>query len=67
MRERTGAPPRRVKLISTDEGRVVFLTLRVPAGEALADAHLLAGELEEELRAALAGVADVVVRTEPAS
>ena len=65
MRERTGAPARRVTLLSTDAGRVLFLTVGFDPGESLTDAHLLAGELEEELRARIAGLADVVVHTEP--
>jgi divalent metal cation (Fe/Co/Zn/Cd) transporter len=65
VRERTGADPQKVRLLSTEAGRVVFLTLRVDAGETLADAHLLAGELEEELRQQVPDIADVVVHTEP--
>jgi divalent metal cation (Fe/Co/Zn/Cd) transporter len=65
IRERTGAGPLRVKLLSTDAGRVIFITLGVPAGGSLADAHQLAGELEEKLRQAITDVADVVIHTEP--
>jgi cation diffusion facilitator family transporter len=65
VRERTGEGPRRVKLLSTDAGRVMFITLRVPAEESLNDAHRLAGELEEELRQRSPGIADVVIHTEP--
>jgi divalent metal cation (Fe/Co/Zn/Cd) transporter len=65
VRERTGAGAHRVKLLSTDAGRVVFVTLGVPAGEALSDAHLLAGELEEELRLKIPDIVDVVIHTEP--
>jgi divalent metal cation (Fe/Co/Zn/Cd) transporter len=54
-----------VRLLSTDAGRVVFLTLRVDPGETLAGAHRLAGELEEELRQQVPDIADVVVHTEP--
>ena len=43
----------------------MFITLGVPAGESLADAHRLAGELEEKLREEIADVADVVIHTEP--
>ena len=57
--------PRAVRLLSTDGGRVVFLTLRVGPSESLSDAHRLAGQLEEELRQRLPGIADVVVHTEP--
>ena len=60
-----GHGPRAVRLLSTDGGRVVFLTLRVGPSESLSDAHRLAGELEEELRQRLPGIADVVVHTEP--
>jgi cation diffusion facilitator family transporter len=63
--ERTGARPQRVRVLCTDAGRVVFLTLSVGSHESLADAHRLAGELEEELRRRLPDVADVIVHTEP--
>jgi len=62
--ERTGEKPQRVKLLSTDAGRVVFLTLEVPSRESLTAAHRLASELEEELRQRVGGIADVVIRTE---
>jgi divalent metal cation (Fe/Co/Zn/Cd) transporter len=64
VRARTGGEPQRVKLLSTDAGRILFLTLRIRPGESLADAHRLAGELEEELRQRLSDIADVVVHTE---
>jgi cation diffusion facilitator family transporter len=65
VRELTGSEPRLVRLISTDAGLVLFLTLAVGADESLADAHRLASDLEEELRAHVGGIADVVVHTEP--
>jgi cation diffusion facilitator family transporter len=65
VRERTGAAPHRVRLLSTDAGRVLFLTLNVGGATPLGEAHRLAGELEEELRAQLQDLADVVVHTEP--
>ena len=65
MRKRTGKDPRLVKLLSTDTGRVLFLTLDVGAQESLTGAHQLAGELEEELRLRLDGIAEVIVHTEP--
>jgi len=64
VRARTGSEPKRVKLLSTDAGRVVFLTLGVEPGRSLSAAHGLASELEEELRQRISGVADVVIRTE---
>jgi cation diffusion facilitator family transporter len=65
VRERTGSDPQRVRLFSTDAGHVVFLTLAVDAAESLTDAHQLAGELEDELRQRIDGIAEVVVHTEP--
>jgi cation diffusion facilitator family transporter len=64
VRERTASEPKRVKLLSTDAGRVVFLTLGVEPGQSLSAAHRLASELEEELRQRITDVADVVIRTE---
>lgn len=57
---------RGVRVLATQAGRVVFLTLPLAAGTSLVDAHELAGELEEELRRELPGIADVVVHTEAA-
>jgi cation diffusion facilitator family transporter len=65
VRERTGADPRSVRLLCTDAGQVLFLTLAVDPSESLTEAHRLAGELEDELRKQLEGVTDVVVHTEP--
>jgi cation diffusion facilitator family transporter len=65
VRERADVRPRRVKLLSTDAGRVVFLTLELDPRESLTAAHRVASELEEELRQRVPGIADVVIRTEP--
>ncbi len=65
VRERTGSDPQKVRLLSTDAGRVVFLTLAVDPAESLTDAHHLAGTLEDELRQRIAGIAEVIVHTEP--
>jgi cation diffusion facilitator family transporter len=65
VRERTGSDPQRVRLLSTDGGRVLFLTVRVDERASLSDAHQLASELEEELRQRVGDIADVVVHTEP--
>jgi cation diffusion facilitator family transporter len=65
IRERTGSDPRKLRLLSTDAGRVVFLTLGVHPGESLTEAHRLASELEDELHQRIAGIAEVVVHTEP--
>ena len=46
-------------------GIFVTVTLGVAAGRSLSDAHALAGELEEQLRARVPDIVDVVVRTQP--
>jgi cation diffusion facilitator family transporter len=63
--ERTGSPPREVRFLQTDDGRVAFLTLVVDPASTLAEAHALASEVEEEIRRALPELADVSVHTEP--
>jgi divalent metal cation (Fe/Co/Zn/Cd) transporter len=65
VRERTGSDPQRIRLISTDAGHVLFLTLLVDPAASLTDAHRLAGELEDELRQRIGGIAEVIVHTEP--
>ncbi|MGH2863935.1 MAG: cation diffusion facilitator family transporter [Solirubrobacteraceae bacterium] len=64
VRERAGSDPRRVRLLATEAGLVLFLTLAVEPDESLTEAHRLAGELEEELRQQISGLVDVVVHTE---
>jgi cation diffusion facilitator family transporter len=65
VRDVTGEPPREVRLVRTDEGLLVFVTLCVPADRTLAEAHALASEVEERIRERLPEIADVVVHTEP--
>ena len=67
VREHTAEAPLRVKLLSTDAGRVIFLTLGVDPQESLTDAHELASQLEEDLHRRISQIADVVIRTEPRS
>jgi divalent metal cation (Fe/Co/Zn/Cd) transporter len=62
--QRTGKEPRGTRLLRTEAGRVIFLTLGVSAETSLVDAHQLGGELEEELRQQIPDIADVVVHTE---
>jgi len=63
--ERTAKDPERVRLLHTDIGRVLFLTLAGRAQESLTDAHRLASELEDDLRQQIDDLADVVIHTEP--
>ncbi len=62
--ERTGGEPRRVRLLRTHTGRVIFLTLGVSAETSLVAAHQLGSGLEEEMRQQVPDIADVVVHTE---
>jgi cation diffusion facilitator family transporter len=59
------APARDLRLLPTDEGDVLFITVSVGATASLTQAHQLASHLEEELRQALPSIVDVVVHTEP--
>jgi cation diffusion facilitator family transporter len=62
---RTEIELRSVRLLPTQAGRVVFLTVEVGSDATLLEAHQLAGELEGVLRRQLPDLADVVVHTEP--
>jgi len=61
--ERTGNEPRKTRLLCTEAGRVIFLTLGVDAEASLVDAHQLGSELEEELRQQIPDIADIIVHT----
>jgi cation diffusion facilitator family transporter len=61
----TDARARTVRVLPTESGEVLFLTVQVGDRASLTDAHQLASQLEEDLRAHLPDVAEVVVHTEP--
>jgi cation diffusion facilitator family transporter len=65
VRETTGQEPAELRFLSTDEGLVAFLTLHLTGGTALADAHLQASRIEEQIRRERPEIADVIVHTEP--
>ena len=65
VREETGADPRELRFVRTDDGIVVFLTLGLPTAGSLADAHGQASAIEKRVRRAVPTIADVVVHTEP--
>jgi cation diffusion facilitator family transporter len=65
VREETGAVPRELRFVRTDDGIVVFLTLGLGGAGSLADAHGQASAIEERVRNAVPAIADVVVHTEP--
>ena len=61
----TGAAPRELRFLETDEGLLVFLTLGLEPGVPLAEAHARASEVEERIRGELPGVSEIIVHTEP--
>jgi cation diffusion facilitator family transporter len=63
--ERTGQAPRELRLLHTDAGLVVFVTVAVDRGTTLPEAHELASRLEDDIRRGEPHIADVVVHTEP--
>ncbi len=65
VRAETGSDPRELRLVRTDDGLVVFLTLGLGGEGSLADAHGRASAIEERVREAVPAIADVVVHTEP--
>ncbi len=65
VREETGAAPRELRFVRTDEGIVVFLTVALEGGASLAAAHARASAVEERVRTAVPGISDVIVHTEP--
>ena len=61
----TGAPPRSLRFLRTDEGLVAYLTLAVEPDATLAEAHARASEVENAIRPRCPRIADVIVHTEP--
>ena len=62
---RTGHPPRELRLLHTDTGLVVFVSVATGADSLLPAAHELASRLEDDIREAQPHMTDVVVHTEP--
>ncbi|MBS1895171.1 MAG: cation diffusion facilitator family transporter, partial [Actinobacteria bacterium] len=69
VEQRTGAPPRRLKLLATELGLVVFVDVVASPEATLEAAHDMARRLEQEIRRSRregsARIVDVVVHTEP--
>ena len=69
VRERTGAPPRGLKLLASDLGLVVFVDVVASPEATLEAAHDMARRLEQEIRRnrpeGSARIVDVVVHEEP--
>jgi cation diffusion facilitator family transporter len=62
---RTGHEPRELRLLHTDGGVVVFVSVVARPETSLAGAHELASRLEDDIRAHQTHMTDVVVHTEP--
>jgi divalent metal cation (Fe/Co/Zn/Cd) transporter len=62
---RTGQPPRELRLLHAAGGLVVFVSVAVPADVTLAQAHDRASRLEDDIREGQPHVQEVVVHTEP--
>jgi len=65
VREVTGARPRSLRFLRTNEGLLAYLTLAIEPATPLADAHARASEIEERIRRARPDITDVIVHTEP--
>jgi cation diffusion facilitator family transporter len=65
VRAATGAAPRELRFLDTDDGLVALVTLGLDPGTTLADAHRRASEVEERIRRERPEIADVIVHTEP--
>ena len=65
VRERTGAPPRELRFLQTEDGLLVFLTLGLDPTVPLAEAHARASEIEERIRTELPAISEIIVHTEP--
>jgi cation diffusion facilitator family transporter len=63
--ERTGQPPRELRLLHADDGLVVFVSVVVSSQMTLSAAHELASRLEDDIRSNQPHMQDVVVHTEP--
>ena len=61
-----GDPPRRLRLLTTDHGPVLFVSVGLAGRPGLMEAHRLASELEVTLREQHPDLVEVVVHTEPA-
>lgn len=63
--DRTGHAPRELRLLHTDGGLVVFVSVAAGPDTRLPDAHELASRLEDDIRDVQPHMTDVVVHTEP--
>jgi divalent metal cation (Fe/Co/Zn/Cd) transporter len=60
-----GAPPRELRFLDTDRGRVGFVTLALPPATTVAEAHRRASAVEQAVHQRLPEIRELVVHTEP--
>ena len=65
VRDAVGTEPRELRFLQSEGGLVAFLTLTLPGGTTLDEAHARASEIEERVRRERPEIADVIVHTEP--
>jgi cation diffusion facilitator family transporter len=63
--DRTGQEPHELRLLHTDDGLVVFVSVVAARDVGIPDAHELASRLEDDIREGQPHMTDVVVHTEP--
>lgn len=66
-RAHTGQPPRAVRLVASNRGLILLLTITLAPATTLSAAHDLAGKLEKVIRVEQPDLAEVVIHTEPES
>ena len=67
VRETTGAPPKTVRFVSTEEGFVVYVVVPLDPEISLSEAHKLASEIEQRVHRKYPGIKRMVIHTEPGS
>ena len=65
VRDATGGEPADLRFLGTDDGLVVYVTLRVDGTVPLAEAHARASRVEALIRRERPEIAEVIVHTEP--
>ena len=61
----TGAPPRSLRFMSTEEGLVVYLVVALDPESSLAEAHERASQIESRVHRDCPGIKQLIVHTEP--
>jgi divalent metal cation (Fe/Co/Zn/Cd) transporter len=65
VRKATGAPPRSLRFVSTEEGLVAYLIVALDPESPLAEAHERASEIESSVHRSCPGIKQLIVHTEP--